>query len=181
MEISQIGLFSLLLHSAVCGVLLGVFCDAWRLMRIAVRIAFDRNASNVSRPFCGEKITAFLAESPKATAAARALCSAVTFVADLICVIAASIVLIIVAYACNSGRMRWMTALGLLMGFALYSATVGKLVTRVSFVIMLALKKLILKKCRAIRRSLKCLKIKTKSNIVERKRKKGGARCEKER
>lgn len=163
MEISQIGLFLLLVHSAVGGAFLGAFCEMLCTVRFFVKVILlpesddEHEESNADGKQPG---------SSKGSSVFRVILFFITVITDVIFMIASALMLIIIAYACNSGRMRWMLVLGMSVGFFAYRLTVGRLTRRIFSATILFLKKIIAGFVKATLAPLKKLKIKKKNKCI---------------
>ena len=147
MELSQARLFALLLHSAIGGAFIGAFGDLLRAARMAVRALLTPITEEFPRPKEKRALIYVLDENNCKKVLPRIGCQIFTLVADVIFMIASALMIIIIAYACNSGRMRWMLIAGHIAGFVFYRITVGKLIMRVCAFAVLSSRNLILKIC----------------------------------
>ena len=152
MQISQLELFSLLIHSSVGGMFLAFVYELLFAVRYLLASVIPKNAGG-------------------AQAVAKVFCSVFAFLADALFVIASAVALILIAYACNSGRMRWMLVLGLAAGFFACRVTVGRLIRIVLRAIVGALLKLarcaikfLLLPCRILK---KCILSKKRAKLKE--------------
>ena len=173
MEISQSELFVLLIHSAVGGAILGLLYDLMRAARMIVKAALTSKETVLSRPLEKNAQKSLLADGKDLNGFSRVACWLVTFMTDVFFMITSAVTVIMIAYACNSGRMRWMLLIGHAIGFVLYRNTIGKVTTRFFAIVILAIRKLMLKICNAVEKMTKCLIIKIKG------KKKRGRHCEK--
>jgi hypothetical protein len=179
MEISQLSLFSLLLHSAVGGAFLG----ALREMTKAVCLFFGMLASPRSgrelsgrlEKRIGERTLAARPERPnRLLRITRNLAIAAI---DAAFMTAAAVVLIIIAYACNSGRMRWMIIVGFVLGFFVLRITVGRLIRKILRMLAVIAAVLVIKAVGVICTPFRM--IKNVFSLKIKRKTKGGPRCEK--
>ena len=104
-------------------------------------------------------------------------CTIVTAMLDVAFMVAAAVMLIIIAYACNSGRMRWMLILGFAIGFFLSRVTVGRLIRKILKVLAIVAAVLIIKTIKMIFAPI-CA-IKNVFSLKIKRKTKGGLSCEK--
>ena len=118
MEISQITLARLLLYSFLLGLAVGALYDAGRLLRILLGVeradGFGSRVYEWKLPICKRPM-----RSGEDRRMSRAL---VINVCDFLCVSCATLGILILSYAYNSGRVRFFTLLGATVGFFLYRA-----------------------------------------------------------
>ena len=123
MEISQITLAKLLLYAFLLGLAVGALYDAGRLLRILLGVersdGFGSRIYEWKLPICKRPM-----RSGEGRRVSRAL---VINICDFLCVIAATLGILILSYAYNSGRVRFFTLLGATVGFFLYRAFLSKI------------------------------------------------------
>ena len=123
MEISQITLAKLLLYSFLLGLAIGALYDAGRLLRLLLGVeranGFGSRIYEWTLPVCKKTM-----RSGEGRRVARA---AVINICDFLCVIAATLGILILSYAYNSGRVRFFVLLGATVGFFLYRAILSKI------------------------------------------------------
>lgn len=126
MEISQSGLFLLIIYSAATGCVLGAVYSVIRLIREII-VPTDGRYMKVKLPIV--KKTAYNRSGKGLSRIAED-----TFVAvlDFLFMITCAVAVILVAYTENMGRMRWLILFGTVIGFAIYRATIGKLILKIS-------------------------------------------------
>ena len=129
MEISQSGLFLLILYSAATGAVLGFLYDIIKLLRYVV---FSPGLNYDSEDHRLISRAASKHSSKKGVLFAEWLSVAIT---DIAFMISCAISVILVAYIENMGRIRWLIPFGAVVGFALYRFTVGRLVIKMSVVL----------------------------------------------
>ena len=187
MEISQLGLFYLFVYSAFGGVFLGVLCELTCALRFALRLLLMPEKIDPPRIF-SKSITPvrMSVKSKKSSAFARLMCELFSFFTDALFVIVSAITLILIAYACNSGRMRWMLVVGLAIGFFAFRATLGKIARRIFCVAVLVFRNILIRivkilcvPVRWIGANVKCILSKKNLKKKMKKKSKGELRCEK--
>jgi len=126
MEISQTGLFLLIIYSAATGCVLGMVYSVIRLIREII-VPTDDRYMKTKLPIV--KKTAYKRSGKGLSRIAKG-----TFVAvlDFLFMITCAVAVILVAYTENMGRMRWLVLFGTTIGFALYRVTLGKLILKIS-------------------------------------------------
>ena len=139
MEISPIKLAMLLFYSFLFGIGMGAFYDANRIIRVFCGCRYSENRFEklylLKLPFINRPITR------KSNRGFRKNVQlAVVFLGDMICVVVSAIGILILNYAYNSGRFRFFTVFGVLIGFLLYYFTVGKLIMLISEPIAILIK-----------------------------------------
>ena len=187
MEISQLGLFYLLVYSAFGGVLLGILCELMCSFRFALRSFLVPDKIGLPRLFGKEIAPVKMSlKSKKSSAFARLFCEGLSIFADALFVIISALALILIAYARNSGRMRWMLVVGLAIGFFAFRTTVGKIIRRILCIAILIFRNILVRivkfLCVPVRRTcakLKCILSKKNLKKKMNKKTKGGLRCEK--
>ena len=118
MEISQITLAKLLLYSFLLGLAVGALYDAGRLLRILFGVeradGFGARIYEWTLPIC---------KRPMRSGEGRRVARAVVInICDFLCVAAATLGILVLSYAYNSGRVRFFVLLGATVGFFLYRA-----------------------------------------------------------
>lgn len=134
MEISQTDFIFLLLYSLASGAVLGVIYDAIRISRALIlptSVRCGRDYSDIELPIIHKR--AYVAERKRLSGAFDDI---VTAIGDFTFMIVAAVTIILVAYVMNSGRVRWLIPFGVAVGFVIYSVTVGKLIMRISGLIV---------------------------------------------
>ena len=187
MEISQLGLFYLFVYSAFGGVFLGVLCELTCALRFALRLLLMPEKIDPPRILDKEMTPVKMSvKSKKSSALARLLCESFSFFTDALFVIVSAVTLILIAYACNSGRMRWMLVVGLAIGFFAFRAIFGKIVRRVFSIVILIFRNILVKTvkflCVPVRwivSNIKCILSKKNLKKKMKKKSKGGLHCEK--
>ncbi len=133
MEISQLSFVLLALYSFGFGIVLGVIYDVVRIFRVILGAEYGKDNKkkidyrNVELPIIKKK-----AYSVRLDKISKKILGVYTAITDILFVTLCGIVTVLVAYAYNSGRVRVVMLLGLLIGFLLYYFTFGKLVMRLS-------------------------------------------------
>ena len=110
MEVSQLDILFLFWYSFFGGALLGIFNDVVR----AVGTLFFRNGGNDHKNRMLFHLTYNVYNA----------------VFDICVPVLGAVMTIIIAYAKNSGVIRWLIPVGVCAGFGVYRATVGKVVKR---------------------------------------------------
>ena len=136
MEISQIMLTLLLLYSFLFGIAVGIFYDCCRIIRVLAGKRYSKKGykrlDTLKFPII--KRTLF---APKEDGVLQ---SVLIFLSDLICVTFCTVGIIVLNYAYNSGRFRFFTVIGVLIGFFIYKYTVGRLIMLIAEPMLLLLR-----------------------------------------
>lgn len=130
-------LFRLLLASFLFGVVLGGLYDLLRISRVLLGISRYTDAASAPA-FCPKFRK--LPREKKRMPAARVLQNSILVVQDILFCLAVGILTAILLFSQNNGEFRWFVLVGLVIGFAAYYFTVGKLVITASEYIVFALK-----------------------------------------
>ena len=124
MEISQITLAIMLFYSFLFGIAVGVFYDLNRIVRVFFGVRYTKRAYGrlygIRLPISKREIVMGKSKG--------FLQSLVINLGDLLCVLVATIGLILINYGYNSGRFRFFTVAALIVGFLLYRFGIGRLV-----------------------------------------------------
>lgn len=136
MEISQIMLTLLLLYSFLFGIAVGIFYDGCRIIRVLAGKRYSKKGYKRldALKFPIIKRTLF---APKEDGVLQ---SVLIFLSDLICVTFCTAGIIVLNYAYNSGRFRFFTVIGVLIGFFIYKYTVGRLIMLIAEPMLLLLR-----------------------------------------
>ena len=131
MEISPLKLALLLFYSFLLGMGMGVFYDANRIIRVFFGVRYSKisfeGLYSLKLPFVKRPI------SLKSNRGVRKFAqNAVIFAGDMLSLLIATVGIIVLNYSYNSGRFRFFTVIGTLVGFLLYYFTFGKLVMLIS-------------------------------------------------
>ena len=122
MEISPILLARLLLYSFLLGIGVGAFYDVNRILRVflgAMDVKTLKQKPIVLKiPFTNK----YISSADRKTAGGFLKHTAV-FLSDLFTVFTATVGLLVLNYGYNSGRFRFFTVIGALIGFLLYYYT----------------------------------------------------------
>ena len=176
MEISQLDLLALLLYSVPMGAAIALLYELFKTVGFVLRLMWL--PGSVSPPTIFGKTPVGLA--PRAKPPKRIAVIAyktLRAVGDTVFMILAAVGLIILSYACNAGRRRWMLYVGVVFGFFLFKNTFGKLMGKCLTTVTLALAKLLSVATRAVVGRAKKIKrilsenIKSKSNRKNKRRK----------
>ena len=131
MEISQFSFILLAVYSFCFGIALGVIYDIVRISRVVLGAEYGNSDKidyrNIELPIIKKK-----SYSVKFDKVLQKILAVYVVVSDVLFVTACGAIMVLVAYAYNSGRVRAIMLLGLLAGFLAYYFTVGKLVIRLS-------------------------------------------------
>jgi hypothetical protein len=123
MEISQITLAIMLFYSFLFGIVVGVFYDLNRIVRVFFGVRYTKRAY-------GRLYGIRLPVSKREMVMGKSkgfLQSLVINLGDLLCVLVAAIGLILINYGYNSGRFRFFTVAALAVGFLFYRLSIGRL------------------------------------------------------
>ena len=163
MEISQLSFVLLAMYSVCFGVVLGVIYDIIRIQRVILGAEYGEDDKgkidfrNIELPIINKK-----AYSVKFDKISKRFLNIYFAIGDVVFVSMCGVAVVLVAYAYNSGRVRLVVYLGLLVGFLTYYFTVGRLVMRISHFISFALRsilvylyEIIVAPLRLVRRSIK--------------------------
>lgn len=184
MEISQLDLFRLLIHSAIGGIAVGVMYEVLRTFRLVFEICLM--PQKVPKPILLGRMSTKLfiprkveTENGKKRRVSHVLYGIIVFICDIMLAMCAAVTLIIVSYAYNSGRMRWMIFLGFIIGFVIYIITVGRLLKAAIAVVVVCAARLTVKIFKLIgvpvnfiRKIIKSILSKIKTKDKENKRRK---------
>lgn len=143
MEISQITLLKLMIHSFLLGGAVGVLYDANRVLRVIFGVRYTKKAYSrlysLKRPISKKAVSIGVSKGFWQ--------SAVINVGDFFCVLAAAVGAILLSYGYNSGRIRFFALGALAAGFFIYRFSIGKAVILVCEPIAFILKYLLLSIC----------------------------------
>ena len=120
MTVSQTQLALLYLYSILMGASLGLLYDGFRIARIFLGEHFSKVANRF------EKVNLPLIGMPKKPRSRNRLRGIFIFVSDFVFCIIASVMLILLFYQMNHGKIRFMTFVFAGAGFYLYRFTLGK-------------------------------------------------------
>lgn len=139
MEISPIEQAFLLFYSFLFGIGMGFFYDVCRIVRAFFGVRYSvgsfEKLYSLKIPFIDKKIE----QKSKRRFRKIAQCI-VVFVGDMLSLLIASVGIIVLNYAYNSGRFRFFTVLGVIIGFLMYYFTLGRLVMLVSEPVVILVK-----------------------------------------
>ncbi len=128
MEISQAGLLRLFLSALLTGVALGAVYDILRALKT---LAFAEEVSEKYREI-ELPLVGVCAYRTKMGAFKKSVYLIYTAVSDILFFVIGAVFSVILAYSENSGRMRWMILVGMVLGFLIYYRTIGKLTGKIS-------------------------------------------------
>ena len=121
----------LAVYSVCFGIVLGVVYDVIRILRVLLGAERDEAGRsgfrNVELPIIKRK-----AYSQKKNKLSSVLLSVLIAVGDIIFAVSCGILVVMIAYAYNSGKVRAVIFIGLALGFLAYYFTLGKLVMKTS-------------------------------------------------
>ena len=166
MEISQFGFVLLAVYSFCFGAILGALYDIMRITRIL--LGAERGTDEHRAHLRGIKLPIInkSAYPKKRTRVVDSLLNVYTAIGDIAFVAMSGMIVVMIAYAYNNGRIRMVIFIGLLSGFLLYYYGVGKLTMKVSELVAFAIRSAAVYIFTAIRfvvrKILKMLKIKKK-------------------
>ncbi len=138
MEISQISFVLLALYSLCFGAVLGAIYDTVRVQKVLWGESLRESKidyRNIELPIVKKK--AYFSKSNKIS---KTILNIYFAVWDVLFVTVCGLFVVLVAYAYNSGRVRAVIYLGLLIGFLIYYFTVGKIVMKLSCLIAFLLR-----------------------------------------
>ena len=178
MEISQLELFSLLAHSAVGGVLLGILRDVLNAFCLSFSLLLAQQNETVLPKKLPKKLDEEMARlrERKIGRSRRAAFWVFVAIIDIVFMMSSAVMLIVISYACNSGRMRWMLVFGLALGFFVYRSTIGRLVKSMLSVSAIAVRCLMV---RIFKMMCAPFRVLNKKCILSKSKRKGGLHCEK--
>ena len=131
MEISPLRLAFLLFCSFLLGIGVGIFYDVNRIIRVfwGCRYSVDHfdKLYSLRIPFTERTIPKKSNHRFRETVQ-----KTIVFIGDIGSVLTATIGVLVLNYSYNSGRFRFFTVIGLLVGFLLYYFTLGRLVMLIS-------------------------------------------------
>ena len=148
MEISQLSFVLLALYSVCFGVILGLIYDIVRVQKVLWGVSGNKGKidyRNIVLPIIKKK--AYFSKSNKIS---KTILNIYFSVCDVLFVTACGAFVVLVAYAYNSGRVRAVIYLGLLLGFLAYYFTVGKIVMKLSHLIAFVLRSAFLYICEIV-------------------------------
>lgn len=141
MEIYPELLFRLLLASLLFGAGIGVLYDLIRIQR--VMLGMSRYTAAASAPvFCPKFAIPKIRKAPRKIS--RVLKHALLIAQDLFFCVTVGILLSVLLFYRNNGEFRGFVLVGVLLGFAVYYFTVGRLVIHASEYVVFALKTAVL-------------------------------------
>ena len=143
MEISQFGFILLAVYSFLFGILLGVAYDIIRIQRVLLGVEYRSkkqriNYRDIELPIIKKK--AYFEQK----AVSKGILNVYIALGDILFVTLCGVITVLVAYAYNSGRVRVIILIGLLVGFLIYYFTIGKLVMKLSELIAFLLRSAVL-------------------------------------
>ena len=133
MEISQFSFVLLAVYSCCFGIILGIVYDIIRIQRIILGAEYGKGKKsgidyrNINLPIIKKK-----AYSERFDKIFKKLLNIYIGIGDVIFVALCGVAVVLVAYAYNSGKVRMITYLGLLVGFLAYYFTVGRLTMKLA-------------------------------------------------
>lgn len=138
-------LMGMLLWGIVCGAVLGVLWDVFRLTRVMLGFSYpSRSADKLYAqplPLLGKTL-------PRHSGQKKSLCDrlggVILFAEDVVFGLVCGVVMSLLVYVTNDGIFRAMAPIGMLIGFLIYYLTVGRLVLSVSQILVFALRALAL-------------------------------------
>ena len=122
MEISQYALLLLHVYAGILGICLGLLYDGFRITRIFLGAHYSRR---VAKRLQGLRLPFLKGKPPHAES--RFLGLAI-FLEDLLFCILSGVAFILLLYAQNNGRFRFLALVCTGLGFGLYRLTLGRLV-----------------------------------------------------
>ena len=131
MEISQLSFVLLSIYSLCFGIGLGIIYDIIRIQRVI--FGFDHPDSkkidyrNIELPIIKKK-----AYKDSENKILKIIFEFLFAVYDILFMVSFGVIAVLIAYAYNSGRVRLIIFVGLIVGFLAYYFTVGKLVVKLS-------------------------------------------------
>lgn len=117
------------LHSFLCGVLLGAVYDCFRLSRILLGITVRRHA-RAERLY--KKSYPFIGEPSSRPAVSEGAASVLIFISDVLFSLIAIVSVLVVAFFRNDGRIRAECLLATAVGAAAYLISIGRLTMHLS-------------------------------------------------
>ena len=157
MEISQLGILLLGAYSLCFGILLGIIYDVLRLVRVVLDtdgVSEKRliDCRGVKLPIVKKKV---YSESIDKTL--KKILNVYVVVSDVLFASACGAMIVLIAYAYNSGIIRLVTVVGLLVGFLAYYFTVGKLVVEFSHLMGFVLRSAVVYLYEIIAMPIRCI------------------------
>ena len=131
MEISQFSFILLAVYSIFFGALLGVVYDLIRVTRVLFGAEREGNGKTDFR-YIELPIIKRKAYPEKSNKLSGFLLNVWIAVGDVIFAVSCGVLAIMIAYAYNSGKVRAVIFIGLILGFLAYYFTIGRLVMRAS-------------------------------------------------
>ena len=131
-DLPQSVIITLILRALLCGAVLGVFYDVIRALKMLFGVGYFLNSTIPSRLAKG------------------ILAHAITFVTDLVFWLTAGLLSIALIYEIGGGVFRGITYIGLTAGFLIYYFTLGRLVLKLSAILVKAIKKAVSKVVRLV-------------------------------
>lgn len=160
MEISQLDLFLLLLYSSAAGAALGGAYGVLRALRVMLKLLLiPHEVSSVS--VFGKNISAPYVVQ-KNRRAAKAIFKIAEIILDILFMVTVAVSLVLVSYAFNAGRMRWMIFIGAAFGFCIFMMTAGKLFKTLSTVVLILAFNVLFNLCKILVKPVGFLKRKIK-------------------
>jgi hypothetical protein len=124
MEISQITLALLTLYASILGVAIGVLYDVNRIIRVMLGARYRRNLYSKLYSLRLPIIKKPISFEGKRNVALNVVIN----IGDFLCVISATLGIIVLNYSYNSGRFRFFTVLGFFCGVLIYRLTLCKII-----------------------------------------------------
>lgn len=134
MEISMSQQLSTIIISLITGAFLGVIYDTVRFIRCALGIKYCNNSFKCSIKTIKTK------EKTRLTGLKENI---IIHITDILFFIICGIVIAILVYYSNNGRVRWFIYFFSAIGFLIYYLTIGKIIIRLSGVITEVLKSIV--------------------------------------
>ena len=160
MEISQLGLFSLLLYSVASGAVLGVAYGLLQAVRVMLKLLLIPCDVDPVSVF-GKNIS-IRYKAQKSRRAAKAIFKIAEIILDILFMVTVAVSLILVSYAFNKGRMRWMISVGAASGLCIFVMTAGKLFKTLSTAILILTFNVLFNLCKTLIKPIGFLKRKIK-------------------
>jgi len=174
MEISQLGLFALFLNSVIGGVALGVIYEMARGIRLILKMIIVPWSLPSAWLFGKELVFKYCRDFKKSRTdkLGQTVLYGVTVLLDLIFMSLAAALVILMSYAGNGGRMRWMIYIGFFLGAFLYMATFGRFFKNLLLATVIFIGNTIVALLKLVSVPAKNIKCKTKSILSKFKKSK---------
>lgn len=136
--------FSVFTSVILWGAILGAIYDLFRLRRIAFAKTHSYGAKQMPKSLCASP------SAKESRTVSFSISTVVIFIEDILFALIAGGIFCILLFAENDGIFRWYALFGYAVGFFAYQNSIGKLVMRLSDVILGWIRRMIRRLCRIL-------------------------------